>query len=110
VYPQNHTPHGILPLTASGRLESLNHGPINAHFDGHAITPDECVDIPINVPLRVTIESATATPPADAPAASDKPIPTLAERMKGFIGCLEGLPADAAINHDHYLYGTPKKP
>jgi hypothetical protein len=86
----------------------------NAHFDGHAITPDERVDIPVNVPLRVTIETAiadavTATTPADANSASEKPIPTLAERMKGFIGCLEGLPADAAINHDHYLYGTPKE-
>jgi hypothetical protein len=86
----------------------------NAHFDGHAITPDELVDIPFNVPLRVTIDPAkadavAATPSADAPDASDKPIPTLAERVKGFIGCLEGVPADAALNHDHYLYGTPKK-
>jgi hypothetical protein len=35
-------------------------------------------------------------------------LPTLAERLKEFIGCMEGLPEDAAINHDHYLYGVPK--
>jgi hypothetical protein len=35
-------------------------------------------------------------------------IPTLADRLKDFIGILE-LPEDAARNHDHYLYGTPKK-
>jgi hypothetical protein len=36
-------------------------------------------------------------------------IPTLAERLKDFIGILEDLPGDSAENHDHYLYGTPKK-
>jgi hypothetical protein len=35
-------------------------------------------------------------------------IPSLFERLKPFIGKLEGLPPDASINHDHYLYGTPK--
>lgn len=35
--------------------------------------------------------------------------PTLAERLKGFIGSLQGLPTDMARNHDHYLHGQPKK-
>ena len=35
--------------------------------------------------------------------------PTLYERLKPFIGKAEGLPPDASINHDHYLYGTPKR-
>lgn len=26
-----------------------------------------------------------------------------------FAGTAKGLPADMAANHDHYLYGTPKK-
>ena len=87
----------------------------NDHFDGRAITPDELVDIPVNVPLRITIEPAgvevVGVPaPNDAPTSPDVPVPTLAERMKAFIGCLDGLPADAAINHDHYLYGAPKTP
>jgi len=33
---------------------------------------------------------------------------TLAERLSGVIGRAEGLAPDAAINHDHYLYGVPK--
>jgi hypothetical protein len=41
---------------------------------------------------------------ADAP-----PMPTLAERLKDFIGTLQGLPPDMARNHDHYLHGQPKK-
>jgi hypothetical protein len=35
--------------------------------------------------------------------------PTWAEVLKDFIGQAQGLPADAARNHDHYLYGTPRK-
>jgi hypothetical protein len=85
-----------------------------AHFDGHAITPDERVEIPVNVPLRVTIETATsatgtAQSQSESADSAGSPFPTLAERMRGFIGCLEGLPTDAALNHDHYLYGAPKK-
>lgn len=31
------------------------------------------------------------------------------ERYAAVIGKAKGLPEDAAENHDHYLYGTPKK-
>ncbi len=34
---------------------------------------------------------------------------TLAQRLKDVIGTVEGLPADFAQNHDHYIHGTPKK-
>jgi hypothetical protein len=34
---------------------------------------------------------------------------TLAQRLQKFKGCAQALPADLAENHDHYLYGTPKK-
>jgi len=37
------------------------------------------------------------------------PSPTLASRLAPFIGKLEGLPSDLSINHDHYLYGVPKR-
>ncbi len=36
-------------------------------------------------------------------------LPTLAERLKDFIGKADGLPEDMAKNHDHYLHGQPKK-
>jgi hypothetical protein len=35
--------------------------------------------------------------------------PTLGERLMKHSGKAEGLPADLARNHDHYLYGVPKK-
>jgi len=41
----------------------------------------------------------TATPPKE----------TLSEVLLKFAGKAQGLPPDAARNHDHYLYGTPKR-
>jgi hypothetical protein len=35
--------------------------------------------------------------------------PTIWEELMELAGTVEGLPSDAAENHDHYLYGTPKK-
>jgi len=34
---------------------------------------------------------------------------SLYERLRRVIGKAKGLPRDAARNHDHYLYGLPKK-
>ncbi len=34
---------------------------------------------------------------------------TLAKRLKTVIGSVEGLPADFAEHHNHYIHGTPKK-
>jgi hypothetical protein len=33
----------------------------------------------------------------------------LSERLSDVIGIVHGGPSDLAENHDHYLYGTPKK-
>ncbi len=33
----------------------------------------------------------------------------LGPRLMRFAGRATGLPPDAARNHDHYLYGTPKR-
>jgi hypothetical protein len=44
-----------------------------------------------------------------SPEPKDREIPTLYERMKPFIGTVDGLPPDASQNIDHYLYGHPKK-
>jgi hypothetical protein len=46
---------------------------------------------------------------AAKPAAEDRRIPSLYERLKPLIGAAKGLPSDLAAQHDHYLYGTPKR-
>jgi len=34
---------------------------------------------------------------------------SLAERLANVIGKAKGLPPDASVNHDYYLYGVPKR-
>jgi hypothetical protein len=36
-------------------------------------------------------------------------VPTLYEQLEPLVGSVEGLPADMAANHDHYLHGLPKR-
>jgi hypothetical protein len=44
-----------------------------------------------------------------SPAADDAEIPTLYEGLKDVVGKADGLPSDSSVNHDHYLYGAPRK-
>jgi hypothetical protein len=44
-----------------------------------------------------------------ASAAEPPTLPPLGRRLMQFAGKAVGLPKDAARNHDHYLYGTPKQ-
>ena len=39
-----------------------------------------------------------------------RPASTLFDRIGHLAGKAKHLPPDAAEQHDHYLYGTPKKP
>lgn len=39
----------------------------------------------------------------------EEEVPTLYERLKPLIGMAKGLPPDASLNIDHYLYGHPKR-
>ncbi len=34
---------------------------------------------------------------------------TFGERYKKYVGIMKDGPVDLAENHDHYLYGTPKR-
>jgi hypothetical protein len=74
----------------------------NAHFDGRNICPDEPVSLPENVPLRITVDETTATP-VNVNGALD-----LFERLERDAGLIDG-PVDWAAEHDHYLYGAPRK-
>jgi hypothetical protein len=51
-------------------------------------------------------KTAAKKPKAAKPKARQR---SLAERFANVIGNATGLPPDASINHDHFLYGTPKK-
>ena len=52
---------------------------------------------------RVRVQLVAGEPPEQASPQ------TLGQRLMKFAGRARGLPPDAARNHDHYLYGTPKR-
>jgi len=57
---------------------------------------------------HVTVE--TAEDPSAVPAPTGRK-PTVGEVLMQFAGIMDGddLPADGSVNHDHYIYGTPKR-
>lgn len=87
---------------------------IAAHFDGQVIVPDEPVHLPVGLPLRVRVEIAVA--PAKTPADATSDMPPIAPPQSSkfadfskFAADLPDAPADLGAQHDHYLYGSPKR-
>lgn len=71
---------------------------VNAHFDGKVIVPDEPLDLPPNQALIVQIE------PLDGEMEESALAWIAAHAVES-----DALPRDLAEQHDHYLYGLPKK-
>ena len=71
--------------------------------NGVVIFP-EAVDLPEGAQVRVelAIEKQAKGPPGQNTE-------TLGRKMLKHAGRASGLPADAARNHDHYLYGSARK-
>jgi hypothetical protein len=77
-------------------------------YRGHVSNGVVVLDEPTALPdgTMVTVEPLEA---AVAQSDAEDNGRTLYESLKPFIGKLEGLPADASVNLDHYLYGVPKR-
>jgi hypothetical protein len=73
------------------------------HVSNGVIVLDDSVTLPEGLGVSIQPVEDVRT------ESSEKPIPTLYERLKPFIGKAEGLPSDASVNLDHYLYGVPKR-
>lgn len=71
---------------------------ITATFDGEYLRPDNPVDLQPNQRYLITVQAETET---QTPASGWSAIEDLA-------GTVEA-PADWSIEHDHYLYGSPKQ-
>lgn len=56
----------------------------------------------------VTINAATGKRRQQRKTAKPKN-ETIADALAPFIGMANDLPSDMSVQHDHYLYGTPKK-
>ena len=63
---------------------------------------DQLLPVPDGVEVQVSI--------GPFPETNDSAeYPSLFDRLKDFVGCIDDLPADASVNVDHYLYGHPKR-
>jgi hypothetical protein len=88
-YPSTWSGKEIFDMTYRGRVEN------------GTIVLDEAVELPEGAKVKVDL--------CDALTVDEGQIPTLYERLKSVIGKAEGLPTDASVNIDHYLYGNPKQ-
>ena len=75
-------------------------------YRGHVRNGKIELDPAVSLPEGAEVEVALAS---DNGADAREQGPTLYDRLKPVIGQAKGLPADLAKNHDHYLYGTPKR-
>jgi len=79
---------------------------IHAVFDGKIFIPEERVDLEPNTRYEIIIgEKVSQTSPTPAPL---QPSPTVWDLLEELEGTIEG-PEDWSVEHDHYLYGTPKR-
>jgi hypothetical protein len=69
---------------------------ITATFDGEYLRPDNPVDLQPNQRYLITIEPETETPESGWSA------------IEALAGTVEA-PADWSIEHDRYLYNSPKQ-
>ena len=76
------------------------------HIQNGVIVLDEPKGLPEGAEVRVHLVS---TPIVEPIPDDGQKRPTLYERLKPFIGCVDDLPPDMSVNLDHYLYGAPKQ-
>jgi hypothetical protein len=74
---------------------------INAHYDGKVIVPDEPVDLLPNQALIVRIEAKRA----DQCLKRESTLAWLTANASDSAD----IPSDLSHQHDHYLYGAPKR-
>jgi len=75
---------------------------LKAHFDGKVLVPDEPVNLPVNCALEVHVQPVQE-------AVAEKPLLKLLSELEELPDNPD-WPADGAAQHDHYLYGLPKRP
>jgi hypothetical protein len=76
---------------------------IQGHVENGHIVLDSPIRLPEGTKITVLVQSDDSVSPAS------ENFPSLFERLKPVAGKAKGLPADLAINHDHYIHGQPKR-
>ena len=76
---------------------------IKGHFDGKVFVPDEPVDFRLGQAVILHVEPAsTGSIPKDGQ-------PHFLDWVVENLAATTNLPADGSVEHDHYIYGTPKQ-
>ncbi|MBI3828984.1 MAG: hypothetical protein HY291_05690 [Planctomycetes bacterium] len=70
---------------------------------------EETVKLPDGETVKVLRAKKRGKSPRTARVRAQKNQPSLSAQLLKWAGTVKGLPADMSKNHDHYLYGTPKK-
>ena len=73
------------------------------HVENGTIRLDDAPTLPEGAQVEVRLLAE------DSSHEGEEAIPSVYETLKDFVGKAEGLPPDLAENHDHYLYGLPKR-
>jgi hypothetical protein len=73
------------------------------HVRNGIVVLDQPVTLPEGLEVQVEVPLEKASPLLDESGQ------TLGQKLLKYAGKAVGLPLDAARNHDHYLYGTPKQ-
>jgi hypothetical protein len=74
---------------------------VKVRFDGRVFVPEGPVDLPVGFEVELPLDPPPAPP-------SKTPLMRLVELLDQYPDDPD-WPADAAAQHDHYLYGTPKR-
>ena len=74
------------------------------HVKNGVVVLDPTVELPEGVEVRVEIAASESEGPL-----LDEHGRTLGQKLMKYAGRAVALPEDAALNHDHYLYGAPKR-
>jgi predicted DNA-binding antitoxin AbrB/MazE fold protein len=78
---------------------------VEAIYENGVLKLEKPLDIEEHAKVRVIIEDGREAAPAEADD------PTGWKSARGLIGCIteELVESDVSVNHDHYLYGAPRK-
>jgi predicted DNA-binding antitoxin AbrB/MazE fold protein len=74
---------------------------IHAIYENGVFRPIEAVQLPDNCEVELSVQTKGPSP--------ERPLAPLAEIARQFPDN-PNSPTDRAAQHDHYLYGTPKRP
>ncbi len=70
-------------------------------FEGTIVNGNIVLDEPTSLPEGTRVDVLVKAPP-------EEPKPTLLSLLK-LAGRIKDMPADFAVEHDHYIHGTPRR-